>query len=181
MRGGNNTSVSDLCEVHPASREQGRAWYVRFSARLTGKGIALQDVAWGCALLMKEGTGTHATTGSSAAWRVAGAAPAVAVGVFAIAPAWSAVCVGHWCWSRQEGPRPRAGGPARRPHAFLLRRCGRCPGSACSALSPILALPQLLIREYSRNRYIGQQGRALAKDRGAVVASPTTSRAAQLP
>ena len=150
-------------------------------AILPGKVIALQGAAWGCALLMEEGTGTHAATGSPAAWCVAGAAPAVAVGVFAIAPAWSAVCVGHWCWSRQEGPRPRAGGPARRPHASLLWRCGLCPGSACSALSPILSLPQLLIREYSRNRYIGQQGRALAKDRGAVVASPTTSRAAQLP
>ena len=38
----------------------------------------------------------------------------------------------------------------------------------------------LMIREYIRNRYIGQQGRALAKERGEVVASPTQSRAAKL-
>ena len=37
----------------PCIREQGRAWYVRFPALLTGKGIALQDVAWGCALLWR--------------------------------------------------------------------------------------------------------------------------------
>src|SRR4029453_16127468 len=137
-------------------------------------------VARSCTLCMQAGASTHAATGLAAAWRVAGAAPAVAAGVFAIAPAWSAVCVGHWCWSRQEGPRPRAGGPARRPHASLLWRCGLRPGSACAALSHILSLPQLLIREYNGNRYIGQQGRALAKARGAVVASPTTSRAVKL-
>ena len=44
----------------------------------------------------------------------------------------------------------------------------------------IRSLPQLMIREYNGNLYIGQQGRALAKERGAVVASPTTSRAVKL-
>ncbi|SRR6266566_3947413 len=58
-------------------------------------------------------------TGSQAALPVAGAAPEAAVCVSAPALSWSAVFVGHWCWSGQEVLRPRAGGTARRSHAPL--------------------------------------------------------------
>ncbi len=62
-REGNDTPVCDLCDVHHASGEQGRAWYVRFSAILTGKGIALQGAAWGCARFLGEGAGAPAAYG----------------------------------------------------------------------------------------------------------------------
>ena len=70
------------------------------STRRQGKGTP-GGVARGCALLRRKATVHTLLTGSPAAWRVAGADPAAAVCVFAPAPAWSAVCVGHWCWSGQ--------------------------------------------------------------------------------
>ena len=62
-REGNDSPVCDLCDVHHASGEQGRAWYVRFSAILTGKGIARQGAAWGCARFLGEGAGAPAAYG----------------------------------------------------------------------------------------------------------------------
>src|SRR6266404_5962289 len=59
-------------------------------------------------------------TGSPAAFPGAEAVPAAAVGAAARAPSWSAVVVGHRCWSGQGGPRPRVVGAARRSHAPLL-------------------------------------------------------------
>src|SRR6267143_6127998 len=120
MKEGNITPVFDLCDVHPASRDQGRVWYVRFLLYSPARELHYRAQLGAAPVFLEREPVRPLLTGSPAAFPGAEAVPAAAVCAAARAPSWSAVVVGHRCWSGQGGPRPRVVGAARRSHAPLL-------------------------------------------------------------
>ena len=152
---------------HPSHRVTFWSPATRFSAVLTGKVLAL--LGRSAELRPLYASGSQYTRCLLARWRLGMLLEqlqqplAASPGYFPRGqpPSWD-----RGAGLDEGGRRPCGGGAARRSHPPLRSRCGLFLALHGLALQPILALTHIMVYEYSRNDFRGQQARERTKEKG---------------